>query len=71
MTVFVVLPALNEEFGILETINLIKSHIPSSEILVVDNGSTDNVAPHTQKCRDSSREMMNVCSLSLSPDINM
>jgi len=41
MTVFVVLPALNEEFGILETINLIKSHIPSSEILVVDNGSTD------------------------------
>jgi glycosyltransferase involved in cell wall biosynthesis len=37
----VILPALNEEHGILETINQIGNHIHSAKILVVDNGSTD------------------------------
>ena len=41
MSVFVILPALNEEHGILETINQIKNYVPSAKILVVDNGSTD------------------------------
>jgi len=37
----VILPALNEETSILETIELVKSVIADARILVVDNGSTD------------------------------
>jgi len=41
ISVFVILPALNEEASILETIDLVKSIISDAKILVVDNGSTD------------------------------
>ena len=37
----VVLPALNEEPSILSTINAIKKVVPQANIVVIDNGSTD------------------------------
>jgi glycosyltransferase involved in cell wall biosynthesis len=41
ISVFVILPALNEEASILETIDMIKHVISNARILVIDNGSTD------------------------------
>jgi glycosyltransferase involved in cell wall biosynthesis len=38
----VILPAYNEEKGIAETINKLKAAYPNFEILVIDDGSTDN-----------------------------
>lgn len=41
ISVFVILPALNEEASILETIDQVQKVISNAKILVVDNGSTD------------------------------
>jgi glycosyltransferase involved in cell wall biosynthesis len=40
----VVLPAYNEEAGISSVIDAIRAHNPACEIIVVDDGSTDNTA---------------------------
>ena len=40
----IVVPAYNEEEGIVETLSALKRELPSSEIIVVDDGSTDATA---------------------------
>jgi glycosyltransferase involved in cell wall biosynthesis len=44
MKVSVVIPAYNEEGGITQTIRSIQAVLPDAEILVVNDGSTDNTA---------------------------
>lgn len=44
----VILPALNEEFAITPTIESVKSACPGAEIVVVDNGSSDNTVSIVQ-----------------------
>jgi glycosyltransferase involved in cell wall biosynthesis len=39
--IVVLIPTLNEEFAILQTINSVREHLPESQIIVIDNGSTD------------------------------
>lgn len=44
MRVSVVLPAKNESAGLRKTLPLIRRHCPDAEIIVVDDGSTDDTA---------------------------
>jgi glycosyltransferase involved in cell wall biosynthesis len=39
--VVVLIPTLNEEFAILQTIISVRKYLPESQIVVIDNGSTD------------------------------
>jgi glycosyltransferase involved in cell wall biosynthesis len=40
-SIVVLIPALDEEFAISQTIYSVKSHLPESQIIVIDNGSVD------------------------------
>ena len=42
----IVIPAYNEEEGIVETLKQLISSFPDSEIIVVDDGSTDSTVEY-------------------------
>jgi len=46
--ILVILPALNEAENITRTIRNIQAHVPGADVLVVDDGSTDQTGPLAQ-----------------------
>ncbi|MFH0923030.1 MAG: glycosyltransferase family 2 protein, partial [Candidatus Micrarchaeota archaeon] len=50
MKLSIIIPALNEETTIAETIHVAKKAFPEAEIVVVDDGSTDGTAENARKC---------------------
>jgi len=49
MKILVVVPALNEEHSILAVLNEINQELPESDILVIDDGSSDNTNKEARK----------------------
>ncbi len=50
MTVFALIPCLNEEASIAQTIQELRQILPSIEIIVIDNGSTDLTIERAEGC---------------------
>ena len=44
MKISVVLPAKNEAGGLPRTLGALQTHMPDAEVIVVDDGSTDDTA---------------------------